>query len=554
MFHSLVNNLRSSMKDGFRSGNPTRDYFVLIPVWLAVSLILTTLALRNVSAPGLYYDEAVFAGLAKDFINGNAHGLHMPGTQTVQLFGRPFPLFVQSYLGAVKAWLIIPSFLVFGESIPVLRLTALFWCLIGLLFFMLWTRRLFGLPAALIAAPMLGLDPSFYFISVLDWGSCIPSFLCRLSGYYFIFLWWHDQKIRYGLVAAFLLGLGICNKIDFVVILSGCGIAVAAVYGKEIVVSIRNFPRKYMLICFGFLLGASPMALKIWMILQSLFTGRISQNEHDMLEKVTTILAMYDGSYMYRLMQVGGRFDTMYSQQNSVWTPFGIVAVFSCIFLLSSIVQRKGALPERRTTAFILLSMVFITAGVFLLPGAVRIHHATLVYPFPHLIVVSAITMLWRAAPASSITTRSIRICAGGIAVMVIVGHLLAILKTGDLMEATGGRGNWSDSIAAFCDEVKGHSELTVVSLDWGFNEQLSFLGRGVQLSEPLWDNRNIQISPDAIYLVHPPEYALFPQGLEFFRMASQQSPRNITIKPYRDRQGSVAFYAIRFIGEKAGL
>ena len=535
------------MKDGFRSRNPTHDYFVLIIVWLVISFILTTLALRNVSVPGLYYDEAVFAGIAKDFINGHAHGLHMPGTQTVQLFGRPFPLFVQSYLGAVKAWLIIPSFLVFGPSITVLRLTALFWCLIGLLSFMLWTRRLLGLPAALVAAPILGLDPSFYFISVLDWGSCVPSFLCRLCGYYFIYRWWHDKKIRYGFLAAFMLGLGFFNKIDSVVILLGCGIAVAAVYGKEILASIRNFPCKYMLICFGFFLGASPMALKIWMILQSLFTGQISQNEHEILEKFNTTLAMYDGSYMHRLMQAGGMFDTMYIQPTSVWSPFGIVVVFSCIILLFSIVQRKGELPERRNTAFILISMFLITAGVFLLPGAVRMHHATLVYPFPHLIVVSAITMLWRSAPASSISPWSIRICAGGIAGMVIVGHLLAILKTEDLMESTGGRGNWSDSIVTFCNEVNGHTDLTVVSLDWGFNEQLSFLGGGVQLSEPLWDNQNIQIVPNSIYLVHPPEYSLFPQGSEFFRMASQQPPRNITIQPYRDRQGNVAFYSIRF-------
>jgi hypothetical protein len=181
-------------------------------------------------------------------------------------------------------------------------------------------------------------------------------------------------------------------------------------------------------------------------------------------------------------------------------------------------------------------------------------HHATLVYPFPHLIVVSAITMLWRSAPASSILTWAIRICAGGIVVVVIVGHLLAILKTEDLMVSTGGRGNWSDSIVTFCNEVKGHTDLTVVSLDWGFNEQLSFLGSGVQLSEPLWDNQNIQIAPNSVYLVHPPEYSLFPQGLEFFRMAAQQPPQNVTIQPYRDRQGNVAFYAIRFPQGKAGL
>jgi len=44
------------------------------------------------------------------------------------------------YLGAAKTWLIIPSFAVFGATIPVLRLTALFWCLLGVLVF--WGGRL----------------------------------------------------------------------------------------------------------------------------------------------------------------------------------------------------------------------------------------------------------------------------------------------------------------------------------------------------------------------------------------------------------------------------
>lgn len=546
--------LSASVKDGNPSGNPVRDYLIMAPVWLTVSIILTILALRNLSVPGLYYDEAVFAGIAKDFITGNANGLHMPGTQAVELFGRPFPLYVQSYLGAVKAWTIIPSFMIFGPSIAVLRLTALFWSLMGLLIFMLWTRSFLGLPAALIAAPMLGLDPSFYFISVLDWGSCVPSFLCRFCGYYFLFLWWHDKKIRYGFLASFMLGLGLFNKIDFLVILLGCGIAVAAVYGKELFASIRRFPGKYLLLGAGFFLAASPMTLKIWMIVHSVFTGQISGNEHEMLEKLNTAFAMYDGSYIYRLMQVGGRFDTMFIQPASVWSPFGIIVAFSSILLLFHIFQGKREQPDRPTITFLLLCMFLITAGVFLLPAAARLHHATLVYPFPHLLVVSAAVMLWRTSPAAAVPAWVYRSCAVVIALLVIAGHLHAILKTDDLMASTGGRGTWSDSIVAFSNDMKGQTGLAVASLDWGFNEQLEFLLDGQQLSEPFWNDRPVQILPNTVYLVHPPEYSLFPQGLELLRMASQQAPAGAIIQPYRDRQENVAFYAVRFPVGKAGL
>jgi len=50
------------------------------------------LAKENLSVPGLYYDEAVFAGMAKDFLTGQIHGQHMPGHVVTSIFGRPFPV------------------------------------------------------------------------------------------------------------------------------------------------------------------------------------------------------------------------------------------------------------------------------------------------------------------------------------------------------------------------------------------------------------------------------------------------------------------------------
>ncbi|HXE98649.1 MAG TPA: hypothetical protein VN642_19760, partial [Dongiaceae bacterium] len=105
----------------------------------------------------------------------------------------------------------------------------------------------------------------------------------------------------------------------------------------------------------------------------------------------------------------------------------------------------------------------------------------------------------------------------------------------------------WSDSIETFCKKVSEHADQVVVSTDWGFNEQLIFFGSGMKLSEPFWNNRKIQIIPNSVYLVHPPGYSLLPEGMEFFRMAIKQPPGNMTIQPFMDRQGNVAFYAISF-------
>src|SRR5437773_9170830 len=104
-----------------------RELGVLIGIWVVLALVMLFLAKENLSVPGLYYDEAIFTGLAKDFLTGHIHGPHMPGCDVIQIFGHPFPIFVQSYLGALKSWMLMPSFRLFGYSVAVLRSSNLFW-------------------------------------------------------------------------------------------------------------------------------------------------------------------------------------------------------------------------------------------------------------------------------------------------------------------------------------------------------------------------------------------------------------------------------------------
>src|SRR6188768_1946881 len=114
-----------------------RHLGTVILSWALLSMAMCLLAWQNLSVPGFYYDEAVFAGMAKDFVTGQIHGQHMPGNETWQLFGRPFPFFVQTYLGALKCWILIPALYFFGNTVAVVRATNLFCGSIALLFFML---------------------------------------------------------------------------------------------------------------------------------------------------------------------------------------------------------------------------------------------------------------------------------------------------------------------------------------------------------------------------------------------------------------------------------
>ena len=86
------------------------EFILLVAAWLTLATMMALLARQNLSVPGLYYDEAIFAGMAKDFVTGHVHGQHMPDHEVVTFLGRPFPVFAQAYLGALKSWMLIPSF------------------------------------------------------------------------------------------------------------------------------------------------------------------------------------------------------------------------------------------------------------------------------------------------------------------------------------------------------------------------------------------------------------------------------------------------------------
>ena len=368
-----------------------------------------------------------------------------------------------------------------------------------------------------------------------------------LRGYYFLItLVAQRERARDGFLGAMALGLGFFAKIDFVVILLGCGIALGVTYRREALVFVRRSANQCALCCLGFLLGAGPMILKSPFILNAVLGGAKPAGPSELLEKIHTAMTMYDGSYFFRLMNVGGNFETMFTPSCPVWSPFGVAVILSGILLAVHIVRHKGKTAQRQRLVFLLLSVVLITGGLFLLPGAVRIHHHLAVYPFPHLIVVAAILVLWQNSSLNSVIKWSLRACAVAMAVAVIGGHLLAVRQTQDLIAATGGRGHWSDAIEQFCDDLKDQHVVGVISLDWGFNEQLHYLCNNKRLLEPIWQSQTIPASSKCVYLVHPPEYTVVPAGWEYYRELKRVYSGKIVVRPYKDREGNVAFYAVR--------
>jgi hypothetical protein len=537
------------------SENRNRDFLSIVAVWLLLAVTLVFLARRNTTVPGLYYDEAHCAGMAKDFLTGHPHP-HLPGYEVMSFCGRPFPTFVQIYGGAVKSWLLLPSFALFGTSQSVLRLTALGLGLVALLLFMLWTWRWLGRQTALLAGVLLASDPNFFFISVLDWGPVLPSFLCRFACFYFALRWWQisneppmpeqERPTRkmgfrgffYAFLAGFFAGLGFLNKIDFTVLIGGVLLALLCcnagrLWARRGVLWSPRFAASLALAVVGLLLAAAPMLTHIPTILTM---EQPSDGPGEMTEKFDAMFAMYDGSYFYRLMDAGGLFDKMYQTSAPIFAPVGMALIAAAAYLVFRAVKYKTfRSSDGKPAAFLLLAILFITIGVFQMPRAVRIHHMVLVYPFPHLVVALAVTRLLR------------RRLAAAFFVLLLALQLLALLQTQQLIRQTGGRGWWSDALSAFARTVKDRPDLTIVSLDWGFNEQLVFLTDRPTLAEPFWAGAPpVPASTNCIYLMHSREYALFDFEPSYVEAARRAGWAVVGVQPWRDHEGQVAFYSFR--------
>lgn len=528
---------------GASSAGRAREFFLVMGVWLVLAIALCWLGRQNTTAPGLYYDEAVSAGMAKDFVTGQTHGQHMPEHMVIELFGRPFPVYVQSYLGALKSWLFMPAFSLFGATLPVLRLTNLAWSLAALLLFMIWSWKMLGLPVALIASLLLASDPTFFFLAYLDWGSVVPSFLCRFAGFLMIWEAWQRRQSRFAFLAGIFFGLGFFNKIDFAIILAGAAMASVCALGRPWAAWVGARKNLVLPTGLGFLIGAGPMTLTLPFIIGFTLSGHHAGYTGEFVEKIHTLRTMYDGSYFYRLMDAGGLFNKMYQASCPVWTPLGIVFCASGLMVIANVVRHRSQDIAWRKQVFLLLTAVFVTIGVVLLPGAVRIHHAALVVPFPHLIISMAGVMLWNRRPGQRLMRG---LLLAGLATLLL-WQTMAVSQTERLISDTQGRGWWSDALLDFSRQVKNRSDLTIVSLDWGFNEQLLFLTDGPRLEEPIW--HPVGAWPDSshcIFLIHPPEYTLFKNAPALLQSLSRKS-KNVDVQPWYDHQGQIAFYAVRF-------
>jgi len=528
---------------------PNRTKYVLGCGYLILFLIPLFMTAYDLSVPGLYYDEAIQAVPAMEFLDNNRQPWDFPGNKSIEILKRPFPYMTQDYMGALKSQVLIPVFALFGPSNASLRTATLIIALIGLLVAMVWAYKNFGLPTALISGLFIVFDPSFLFISRHDWGSFALGFLCRCCSLLFITNGWKKQSRWQFFAAGCFLGLGMYNKMDFSIFIIAAAMALVISSLKSVATELRSRLKEIAFGMSGFVLCTLPLLLSIeWTTFKS-----PAGHPDEWIEKLYVIITMLNGSYFHRLMLSGGVFESMFDVREAAAGFFLIIFVCSVIMLGAVLLinKRKGT-PNAGHT-FVFFVTIFTMVGFFLLPGTARIHHMMNAYPFPHLLVVIAAAQLFKTANKMQKHFR--RAAAASLIILVLAGNLYVDARTLLTINRTGGKGRWSEALHLFADELKNTSDAVVVSLDWGFHGQLSFANVPATLLEPIWIMPQIQRqsaeliftgTPQHIYLIYEPKYAYFPYRIPFLNAIHSLPPNLVTVDRHNDRQGDPAFISVR--------
>jgi hypothetical protein len=519
-----------------------QNLFGIVAKYLALAAALVgfvVIATREVTLPGIYYDEVIQLTPALTFSGGSpaslAAGVGEPRSH-IDLFGRPLPLMVMDYIGAVKTIAFIPVLAVVDLTPTTVRAFHIAVAALSLLATYLFTRRLFGREAvALVAIALLATDPSFLFFSRSDLGPVVFMFLAKSLALWQLVDWWRTGSVRSLVVGSFILGLGVYDKANFLWVIAAAAAAAAVIDWERAWSRIRE--RSFVLAPLAFLIGCLPLVLhnltwppRTLEALSAVPPGANGGLGDQLLHRVDLLVGLLNGEEVSRWIGDG------FAPLPVLSVYFGAAALAGVVLLAYGATRR-----EARPLAFVLLSGFLVVAAAAATPGGFAAHHVILAYPFPHVAVAAVIVNAGdlrrrRLRPRPAWTRLAV---VASLAALPVAAGVTTDLRIYDALSQTGGRGNFSDAIYDLNGHLVAHArDRRIVVLDWGIGENLFALSQGkLRIKESFWaliKNGRAPVpvlesalaQPGNRFVLHTPEATNFPTARAGFAEAVRATGR----------------------------
>lgn len=524
-------------------------------VCLLAAALFCLLTLQHLRLPGPHTDELFTAAPAVNFVEGTENSTPMQiDPSVVRIAGHPIPLMIMTYVGAVQTFLYVPAFALLGDSIETVRLLP-----IALAVLVLWGSYFFwcafyNRATAILATAFLLADPGFIFFTGRDFGPPALALLCKMGGLLLFLHWWRRGSMWSLVLGAFIWGVGLYHKADFLWILTAAGIAGVLYYRREL--RARLTWRRMLGAAAAFIAGAAP-----FLLMNALTAGATFR----LLTPRTSLIGQVEAFVAALQVRAGQLVDLMsgaaplrlFMADNPATIPpyafalpFVVFMGFVALVVTASGLQRT---PMARKSLFLATFAGLVFLQTAKTPTSLMPHHMMAVYPLLQGAAAAGILLLFERLRSRARTT-----VIASIIVLVTVPGLITTESLYGELKRTGGTGYWSDAVYQLTPFLDAQGK-PVALMQWGFTSNLIVLSQGRLTLRRVYaafmeqgTGANVAgpfIDPSSLYLFYTADSAGYRTALDALSVAAARTatvPEQIRSFHQRDGRAVYAVYQLR--------
>ncbi|MEP7269899.1 MAG: hypothetical protein ABI882_00250 [Acidobacteriota bacterium] len=509
--------------------------------WLIAGAILiyfVWVALLGVQTLGLEYDEALLQHGAVHILNSRSEPTfaHDWGSW-LRFAGRYWPLTVLPYAGAVKSYLVLVPFALFGPKLIVIRVISALLGAFGLFGIARLLRMQVSAAVAAAVALTLAMQPAYLLHTLYD-NSLFGFWMASLG---MISLALQAYIVRRTMLAAvclgFTFGIGIWTRVNFVWFLASGLLAAVIAFRRRPLVPWRHLAAMTV----SGLIAAMPMVVYQYRsrlgVLRFMATQRSELDSASLLRSRLRTLA--------ETLIVNDENRAIWGESTVPYLLSYILALILLLALLQCLLvndrddAQLTAWKRASALSFLFLALFLCTSRL-----PVRGHHLIALVPIGAVVVVLALKSLaarWRFG----------KLLATVVALIYFASALSWDVIAVKGVRTTGGVKAWSDAIGPLADHLQSqYSGREIKILDWGLQNNLYVLSNGrIQSREFFWGataektgfNRSWadEIATGGVFLTNSVGNQSFPAATQGLLAALNASQRPYQRVNFYERSGA---------------
>jgi len=438
-------------------------------LFIICALTFLFMAVYQIARPGVQYDEILFENAAL--------GAKTDQFVSKRIFGIPFML--MPYIGALKAYIYMPIFWLFGVSAASIRLPMILMSTMTLWFVYQLTKRLTkNVWLSNITVALFSTSLCMIISSKLDMGPfAIMMFLLILALWAF-FRFFDTHRLLYFYILLSALLLGIYDKSNFIWFSSAFGLSALTVYRKEFILISRELKGQFNVPFVAFLIFMCMYTIFSVLPLMGLDVNSASsrsinlQRIHDVYHGINITLT--GSSYTGNLLNTPMEF-SIFKNQIVVFSYF-LSLIFLGLWFIPYFRKRMfSELKEHMNgLAFFCFISVIIFAEMILTRQAAAAHHFIMLLPFTVFVTVlcgnTLINIIQNRIVHKIITVAFYTIVAA-ILILNLRADIWFLRYIGN--EKSIYSKNWDPAIYELSEYTHNTRIKNIYSIDWGIHNQL---------------------------------------------------------------------------------